>query len=1111
MTIKRKIACLNASLALTIFVAAPALADDTELLLFSAQSDSKPNVLFLLDTSGSMNTLEHTIAFYESTITYVGSCNPDYFYWSDTGTPPSCSDRRAIAKTSFVCASAAGQVNAIGSYTGVMAQHREKGPKWQTIKDRKLLNTVECADDSGIHGNGTTGELYAKAGKSGFEFTSNAAEEIDWESFPTNLTYTLYAGNYLNWRENPPLDDIKRIDVVKTVLKKVLSAYDDVNLALVRFNNTDGGAIIHAMQDLETSRASLYGKVDAITAFGNTPLSETLYEAALYWQGMLAHYGELVDDHPTDPDALSVLSPEIYKAPPTAAGSCPRNFNVILTDGLPKNDADTEFLAPTLPGWEETLGRTVCDDYVNEGDCLDDIAEYLFKHDINPNVVGTQFVKTYAAGFLMPADETALMVETTEITGGQFFSASDPESLAVSLLNIFDEITEQSLTFVAPTVAVNAFNRTQNLNDLYMSVFQSSIGTHWPGNLKKYRIVDGTITDANGLPAVDPQTGFFDNGAKSYWTVGPADGSDVSLGGAANMFPDPTIRNLYTNNGGGSNLTTGVNVLTASNDTAFIVDDFGLTGAKDEPSIAEIIRWAKGEDIADEDNDKSTKVRHVMGDPLHAQPAAIDYGTGGVSDVVVYSATNDGYLHAIDGETGVELWSFVPKELLVNFAKLYSNPTGQYKQYGIDGDIKPIVFDLNGNGEIDSPDDFVYIVFGMRRGGDRYYALDVSDRNTPRLLWNITYPEFGQSWSAPVITRVDSSEPGLNSNQAVVIIGAGYDTAHDSQSEPTLDDSEGAGIFMLDLETGATIWRAGRDSQADLQLADMARSFPTQIKVIDVNGDGFSDRMYAADVGGQLWRFDIFSGEPAASLVTGGVIARFGFHGTATPATEGPRRIYNSPDVAVFTDTLQNRRFISVSVGTGYRAHPLNTSAVDGFYSLRDPDVFNQLSQAEYDAYIVATDADMIEVSGQIGTVIGPGDRGWKFTMPADQMVLSNSTTFNNSLFFVGFSPAATATIDCDPTLGRNFLYQVNIVNGDPVVSNLSALAPGDSDAARMKTLAQGGIAPSPTILFPSSDDPNCNGPYCAPPPLGCVGVECFDPGFENNPVRTLWTQDGIE
>jgi type IV pilus assembly protein PilY1 len=32
----------------------------------------------------------------------------------------------------------------------------------------------------------------------------------------------------------------------------------------------------------------------------------------------------------------------------------------------------------------------------------------------------------------------------------------------------------------------------------------------------------------------------------------------------------------------------------------------------------------------------------------------------------------------------------------------------------------------------------------------------------------------------------------------------------------------------------------------------------------------------------------------------------------------------------------------------------------------------------------------------------------------------------------------------------------------------------------------------------------------CAPP-IACVGVECFDPGFVNYPVRTLWTQDGIE
>ncbi len=71
--------------------------------------------------------------------------------------------------------------------------------------------------------------------------------------------------------------------------------------------------------------------------------------------------------------------------------------------------------------------------------------------------------------------------------------------------------------------------------------------------------------------------------------------------------------------------------------------------------------------------------------------------------------------------------------------------------------------------------------------------------------------------------------------------------------------------------------------------------------------------------------------------------------------------------------------------------------------------------------------------------------------------------------------------------------------------------AVADADAERVTELAQGGIAPSPVFLFPSSTDPDCTGADCAPPPIACIGVECFDPGFANNPVRTLWTQDGIE
>lgn len=1122
MTIKRNIACLNASLGLTVIVAAPAMADDTELLLSTAEFTGKPNVLFILDTSGSMDTVESTIAFYDSTVPYPveDGCDSDFYYWNDTGLPPACTASRAIAKIDFVCEAADTQVDGVGSYTGVVAQYRAEpssGSKWQTLKNGST-GIVECEEDSGEHGDGVSADYFARSGTGGSAFTNDADEEVSWISFPTNLTYTLYDGNYLNYRANPPSADLERIDIVKTVLKKVLSAYDSVNLGLMRFNDVDGGPVIHAMQDLAASRVAFDAKLDAIVPAGNTPLSETFYEAALYWQGLDADYGESVTEHATDPLALASTDPdpEVYRAPPSLLGNCPRNFNILLTDGIPENDADTETRAPGLPGWEAALGRTVCDDYSGEGDCLDDISEYLFKRDISA-ASGDQSVRTFGVGFNAPAETIALMTETAEITNGKFFVATDPENLATSLLSIFDEIQEQSLTFTTPVVAVNAFNRTQNLNDLYMSVFQSTNRAHWPGNIKKYKIVDAEITDVDGNAVIDPLTGFFDDDAKSFWTVGAADGGKVTAGGAANVLPDPATRKLYTNNTVGSeiDLTAGINALTESNDTAFVTADFGLTGAAGEPTIAEMIRWANGEDV--QDGIPAITIRNEMGDPLHSQPAAIDYGTGGTSDVVVYSATNDGYLHAIDSDTGVELWSFVPKELLDNFARLFNNPTERYKQYGIDGDITPIVSDNNGNGEIDVLDgDFVYIVFGLRRGGNSYYALDVTDRTSPILKWNVSHPGFGQSWSAPVITRVNTTSIDLISNpeQAVVIIGGGYDTAHDSPPEPSINDGEGAGVYMLDLQTGAPIWRAGIDGPAELTLnfagREMNRAIPTKIEVIDINGDRFADRMYAADVGGQVWRFDIIGGQPAASLVTGGIIARFGFEGAATAAGFGPRRIYNSPDASVFTDLQQNRRYIAVSIGTGYRAHPLNDDAQDRFYSLRDPDVFKQLTQLEYNSYDIAVDADMVEVSGKTLTVVSATDRGWRFTMPDEQMILSNSTTFNDSIFFVGFSPEVASTVNCDMTLGKNFLYEVSVINGDPIVDDIGLLPPADSDDARMTALAQGGIAPSPTILFPSPDA-SCYGAACSPPPIGCVGIECFDPGFANNPVRTLWTQDGIE
>jgi type IV pilus assembly protein PilY1 len=906
---------------------------------------------------------------------------------------------------------------------------------------------------------------------------------------------------------------------MKEVTKTVLRSVNNLNVGLMRFNDDDGGAVILDITDLDANRQTVLDAVDTIGTDGQTPLSETMYEAALFWRGMNANYGAASVSTLTDPNALVTpgATPEVYEQPDWDV--CSKNFNVMLTDGEPREDYDPPGLITNLPNFATALGYTGCDGTVLDegGQCLDDIAEYLSLEDVDPVEPGDQLVTTHTIGFSSDINDvtTQLLTETANSSGGIYYVADDVETLTRTLLSIIGEVNNRSLSFAAPAVSVNTFNRTRNLNDIYITTFGARSKVHWPGNLKKYRILDAEIVDVNDVNAVDPATGFFLDTARSYWTVGGADGNDVQLGGAAQQLPIPASRNLYTNNSTGD-LTAGGNHVSTGNTASFSPSDFGLSGAAGEPTMDDLILWARGEDILNEDGNTATVVRKVMGDPLHSQPAAVVYGgTPTTPDVVIYTATNDGYLHAFAGDTGEELWAFIPKELLSNLTRLYFDPASKYKQYGLDGNIVPVVKDVNRNGAIEPADgDFVYILVGMRRGGGTYYALDVTNKTAPSLMWTSNSPEAGESWSTPVVARMNIGSVSQNADKAVVVFGGGYDNVHDTSAHPVSPDGTGAGIHILDLASGVQLWRAGADTGANLTLdltgREMHRAIPNEVRVLDLNGDRFADRMYATDLGGQIWRFDITNGNDPASLVAGGIIARLGAEGLGTPTAADTRRFYNAPDVSLITDDQQQRRYISISVGSGYRAHPFDLSAADRFFSVRDGDEFNQLSQAAYNTYPIATDSDLIEVSGQTQTVITSSDRGWKFTLPDNEKILAGSLTFDDQIFFVSFTPDSNAASICASGRGTNFLYRMSAINGDPIVPNIDTLNPLVSDDERRTTLQQGGIAPSPTILFPSPD-PSCTGSGCNQPPLGCVGVECFDPGFENRPVRTLWVQDGIE
>ncbi len=300
------------------FTGLPALADDTELLLVDPNNQvPKPNILMIIDSSGSMTTQETTKQPFDTTDDYsgFGTCDPNVLYWTDLDAVPSCdaANTKFVAKTSFLCAAAARQLGGIGIYTNKMTQYRvgDSGgftkffatgvPRWQALEPGNATDIVECQKDRKKHGDGIDGTLlYAQRGGGVAPYTDKKKDEVSWRSWPTSQSITVYDGNYLNYRTNTVTIQQSRIGIVQTTAKIILNSMDDVNVGIMRFNETQGGPVIHEIADLDTNRAAINAAVDSIVADGWTPVSEALYEAALYWRGENAYYGELVNDGRTD-------------------------------------------------------------------------------------------------------------------------------------------------------------------------------------------------------------------------------------------------------------------------------------------------------------------------------------------------------------------------------------------------------------------------------------------------------------------------------------------------------------------------------------------------------------------------------------------------------------------------------------------------------------------------------------------------------------------------------------------------------------------------------------------------------------------------------------------
>ena len=243
----------------------------------------------------------------------------------------------------------------------------------------------------------------------------------------------------------------------------------------------------------------------------------------------------------------------------------------------------------------------------------------------------------------------------------------------------------------------------------------------------------------------------------------------------------------------------------------------------------------------------------VLGDTIHSRPFYITDSTN--SNPTIFYGGNDGMLHAIDATQatgGKERWAYIPSMLVPNLGKLWANP--YVHQDFVDGSVNII-----NAGTSTVPKNILVGVLGA--GGKGMYALNVttltavSDTDVAnKFLWEITptsittntggrvastsYANLGYTYSNPSLAPIKINGGTVNA----VIVGNGYNNTGNGH----------ATLLVIDVLTGNKL------AEIDTGIAGIGG--PNGLSTpaaVDSNGDGAVDTVYAGDIDGNMWKFNL--------------------------------------------------------------------------------------------------------------------------------------------------------------------------------------------------------------------------------------------------------------
>lgn len=439
---------------------------------------------------------------------------------------------------------------------------------------------------------------------------------------------------------------------------------------------------------------------------------------------------------------------------------------------------------------------------------------------------------------------------------GRYFSASNPADLINAFTSAITSVTERTAS--ASAVALNAGSLSSG-TFLYQARFNSS---DWTGEVLAYSIDpnDGSIANTatwNAARRLNQQH-FRDD--RSVITYNPVTRQGVPF--------------LWDSLSPAQRSALNFNPITGSPDPA---------GAEQGPTRLAYLRGDASREGIDNYRVRTRLCGSppalcppgtntgVLGDIIHSSPLYVGAPPFGYQESgyqafrnnfknrtpMIYVGANDGMLHGFDANTGEEKIAFVPNKVYGNLSRLTANNYAH--RYYVDG--TPMAGDVFINNAWRT-----VLVGGLRKGGQGVFALDITDpsafseSNAGNLvLWEFTDaddPDLGYTFSDITIAK-------MANGKWAAIFGNGYNNSEPDDNPSTTGH---AVLYILFIENNTGTWTLNTN-YVKLSTGVGTVTTPNGLAspaAVDVDGDGIIDFIYAGDLRGNLWKWDVRSSDHTA-------------------------------------------------------------------------------------------------------------------------------------------------------------------------------------------------------------------------------------------------------